>query len=452
MSGLLYLVFINELLVQLQNSNIRTGIDNLTCCAPTLADDIACIATSPCSLQRMLDICTVYSNRWRFQFNANKSCVVQFSKTVSKPDFQWFINSELIPISDHYTHLGIQLNGNMKSLNRTTNMCQKGRNTYFTIYNIRSECINPLALIRLYKTVVIPTSLYGCELWTNLKNQDFIILNRLQHFIVKHAQKLPNRTRSDMCESMVGLHPITCEIEKRKLYFLGKLCIMDSNFLPKKIFLFRLFTCIFDSVGRFGFIPDIFYILQKYNLSEFMLDYLLYGNFPTKFQWKHIVVNAIHSTETESWNIRTTTNIDFARFIQIHSSVNKACVWTLPSNCAELRTAFFIAKLIATVPDNTIKTCQLCNQTFKEIFVHVCCICSHTFEIRDIWWDMIIENFTLDLYTELSGLDDETLYCILLGKFPNTPLDNEDIENFRKLCFLHVVKCSAVYNRQLRAV
>jgi CRISPR/Cas system CMR-associated protein Cmr1 (group 7 of RAMP superfamily) len=54
-------------------ANIRTGIGNLTCNAPALADDIACIATSPRALQRMLDVCSDYSNKRRFQFNGNKS-------------------------------------------------------------------------------------------------------------------------------------------------------------------------------------------------------------------------------------------------------------------------------------------------------------------------------------------------------------------------------------------
>ena len=84
LSGILYLVFINDLLFELNKFIIRTGIGNLTCNAPTLADDIACIATSPRALQRMLDVCSDYSNKWRFQFNGNKSCVVQFERSKTR--------------------------------------------------------------------------------------------------------------------------------------------------------------------------------------------------------------------------------------------------------------------------------------------------------------------------------------------------------------------------------
>lgn len=48
-------------------------------------------------------------------------------------------------------------------------------------------------------------------MWNNLKSKDIILLNRPQHFIVKHGQRLPITTRSDICESMVGLRTIICE-------------------------------------------------------------------------------------------------------------------------------------------------------------------------------------------------------------------------------------------------
>ena len=174
LSGILYIAFINDLLFEMNKCNIRTGIGNLTCNAPALADDIACIATSPRALQRMLDVCSDYSNKWRFQFNGNKSCVVQFTLNAPKPDFKSSINDEHIPVSDTYIHLDVELNGNFKSLNRTRNVCRKARNTYFAMSNIRTEYTNPLALIKLYKTVVIPSCLYECEVWNNLKNQDSV--------------------------------------------------------------------------------------------------------------------------------------------------------------------------------------------------------------------------------------------------------------------------------------
>ena len=169
----------------------------------------------------MLDICTDYANKWRFQFNGMKSCVIQLSKSsFNKPHFDQTIHQESIPDADSHTHLGIELNGKLSALSRTTNACRKGRNTYLAISNIRDDNASPLiVLIKMYKSVVIPSVVYGCEVWNDLKNKDLFLLNRPQHFVAEHAQKFSTLTRSDICESMVGLRSIICELEKRKLFF-----------------------------------------------------------------------------------------------------------------------------------------------------------------------------------------------------------------------------------------
>jgi hypothetical protein len=154
----------------------------------------------------MLDICTYYANKWRFQFSGMKSYVIQFSKSSFKPDFDCTINQESIPVANSHTHLGIELSGKLSALSRTTNACRKGRNIYFAITNIRDDNTSPLVLVKLYKSIVIPSVLYGCEVWNDLKNKDLLLLNKLQHFVAKHAHTFSTLTRSDICESMVGLH------------------------------------------------------------------------------------------------------------------------------------------------------------------------------------------------------------------------------------------------------
>lgn len=184
---------------------------------------------------RMLDICTDYVSKRRFQFNGMKSCVVQFSKSSVI-----LIGQELIPVADSHIHLGTELNRKLSTHSRTTNTCRNGRNTYFPITNIRDNNTNPLVLVKLYKSVVIPSFSYGCEIQHHLKNIDLLLLNRLQHFAVSSVQKFSTLTRSDMCESMVGLRSMICIIEKSKLFFLGKLCKIYNGYLVNNIFIHRL--------------------------------------------------------------------------------------------------------------------------------------------------------------------------------------------------------------------
>ena len=42
-----------------------------------------------------------------------------------------------------------------------------------------------------------------------------------------------------------------------------------------------------------GFIPDIVRILRKYSLWEYLDNYLQTGNFPSKSEWKRVVVDSL---------------------------------------------------------------------------------------------------------------------------------------------------------------
>ena len=70
LSTCLYLVFINDLVEEIQMKSNDSGILNIPSSNPTLADDLSLIAIYPRVLQCMLDAAVSYSNRWRFKFNA----------------------------------------------------------------------------------------------------------------------------------------------------------------------------------------------------------------------------------------------------------------------------------------------------------------------------------------------------------------------------------------------
>ena len=216
-----------------------------------------------------------------------------------------------------------EMNSRFKATERTTNACRKGRNAFFVINSIMSNSTKPCVLVKLYKSVVLPTVLYGCEMWDNLKSVDLTNLNRFQHFIVKRIQNSRTCTRSDMCQSLVGIHPISSYIDTRKLLFLQKLCSLDDNFLMKSMFMTRLFSYFADnSRKQFGFIPDIIEILYHYELSDYLVEYLLEGSFPPKQLWKSIVYGAVNETHANEWSLRISSDNDFIRFRNIHRSVN----------------------------------------------------------------------------------------------------------------------------------
>jgi len=60
------LTYVDDLLNDLENSNIGCRVLSTKCGNPTYADDIARIALSPLNLQQMVDIVYSYMSTWVF--------------------------------------------------------------------------------------------------------------------------------------------------------------------------------------------------------------------------------------------------------------------------------------------------------------------------------------------------------------------------------------------------
>lgn len=129
LSTLLYLVFINDLLQELEDQSIHIGIYDITSSNPTLADDISLIALSPSGLQRTLEIAYNYSKRWIFIFNANRSSILRFhpSESPSYFYFKWQLGAHPVHLWKTYNHLGILLHSKLDPSERTANACRKGK-------------------------------------------------------------------------------------------------------------------------------------------------------------------------------------------------------------------------------------------------------------------------------------------------------------------------------------
>ena len=158
LSTFLYLVYIDDLINEIQMHTNNCGILSIPSSCPTLADDMSLIALQPRALQMILDIAYSYANRWRFKFNALKSCVLKFRAIVERIDdnLSWNLGGIDIPCEDSYTHLGIVINRKCSLSDRVVAACTKGRKSYFSLADIGSPFLNPMTMSHLYKRVVLP--------------------------------------------------------------------------------------------------------------------------------------------------------------------------------------------------------------------------------------------------------------------------------------------------------
>lgn len=138
-----------------------------------------------------------------------------------------------------------------------------------------SEYFNFVIFFKFYKWIVFFSVLYGSELWCDFKQKDNCVLDVFQYFICKYVMNFLKYIRLDMCELIFGFLLIVFEIDKCKLQLFGCFCLMDIKCFMKKIFFYCLFLYFdFLNCKYYGFIFDVIYFLDKYNLLEYLNLYL----------------------------------------------------------------------------------------------------------------------------------------------------------------------------------
>ena len=98
LSSLFYLVFINDLVEELDKSNLGVSVCDIKAGNPTLVDDLTLITRSPLLLQRMINICADYAMNWKFQFSVDKCSVMTASLNprLSTVNYIWTVNNEAL--------------------------------------------------------------------------------------------------------------------------------------------------------------------------------------------------------------------------------------------------------------------------------------------------------------------------------------------------------------------
>ena len=294
------------------------------------------------------------------------------------------------------------------------------------------------------KKIVIPSILYGSEVWNNISKAETDQINRTQRRIVKKIQGFPLRTRTDICESMLGLHPLYAEIIKQKLMFLHKIMSLSADTISSQIFFRRLYLYVTDEdLVSSGFIPDICKILCHYNLQfYFILNAFSNGaRFPGKYEWRGIVRKAIYNKEHDLWQTRLNNDNELKRFRQMHTSVQPCLLWTLPKNRIQLRLARYISHLWTIIPGRDLDFCHLCGSISNDIVCHSVAECRVTFPLKEHFINWVSNEISVDLYNELTLCDAEQYLTKVLGATYETPIPEEQFNTLVNCAFLYIKEC-----------
>jgi len=105
------------------------------------------------------------------------------------------------------------------------------------------------------------------------------MLEITQRYFVRFILCMDKRSPSDSCISNVGLWTIESYSDKMKLLCLGRSCRTASNTMHKQLFNLRVGQILVRQDKHTSLTLDFIKILDKYDMTVFLENYLLDGFF-----------------------------------------------------------------------------------------------------------------------------------------------------------------------------
>jgi hypothetical protein len=370
--------------------------------APTVADDMTLVSLSISGLNTMLDICHRYSKKWRYEYNASKCGIISFNEHFKIDNNRAFkLGNEVINEVTNYVHLGIKSDSFLSTKDIVEDSCNKLRGTYLSIVNsgISPICLNPISSMVIYSSIVIPKSLYGCELWSTLTGSDIQRLEQSHRFCLKNIQSFHPCTSTDLTLLSIGANSIETIIDHKKLQFLGQLCRLPNKYLAKGFFNKRLFHFLNGDKQSHGFLPDIYRILQKYELKYILDSYAADGIFPSNYAWKDLLGKCVLSRERTLILNRLTEQYSFLN--TMFSKNSKSCLlWNVARQNHKL--IFMCRQLMKIVSRQVSRKytteCSNCKRVCENIVEHLVCFCPNKDSERSKLWDCLIDKWGYEGY------------------------------------------------------
>ena len=185
--------FVYSLIEQLSSSNLSFQIEGSCLQAPSFADDMALLSLQSNALQEWINIACL----WRYQYNSVKCAVVTFNELKFK------------------YHLCIVCNKYSKTSLIIKQIDRKLRWVFFRLTKdgLHIHVLNPLTDYNIYKSIVIPRSLFGCELIQSLSDRDMLTIERSHINCLRQIKGLQIRTRTHIVLRQICALPIAAEIE-----------------------------------------------------------------------------------------------------------------------------------------------------------------------------------------------------------------------------------------------
>jgi hypothetical protein len=151
---------------------------------------------------------------WRLQYSPTKTKCIIFGETPReirrRPS--WHFGDQTLDIVSSYTYLGVILSSDLSSQLRTETMCNKGYSNLGLLKGLgfHSNGLSPITCGVVWHRMLVPSILYGCEVWGNIRKREMKQLESVQYRVGRHIQGNRNNEEKNNSYSLnvvyISLH------------------------------------------------------------------------------------------------------------------------------------------------------------------------------------------------------------------------------------------------------
>ena len=365
-----YVIFINSLLVELKKENICCKLYTTPSTPLGYADDVATCCLTKRRLDRAMDIVHSHGCTWRYELNAKKSGVLVYGETSAEHERNsleriFKLGPDKVKERRFYDHVGVRNCISQDELSGIEERITKGRRSFNAIAGIgvRRGGLTMATCSFIYWTVIVPTTLFGCELWiTNDTKLDAI--DEFQNYVGKRVQRFHPRIPNSCSTYGLGWMSLKRIIQVKKLMFIRTILVMEDGSVPKTIFCerakFYLNNVRYCS-GNTQSSPvfDMLNVCTIFGFLEIVKDMVTKQHFYPKITWREMIWRKGWELEDIYWQIESRLHRSLNLLKAVNNEIRYLIWWSIsdlnPSLTRQCEVMARITSHASTLHDDDLK-------------------------------------------------------------------------------------------------
>ena len=217
-------------LLDLNDCDVGVRIGDVLYNSMAYADDITVFSTNAKDLQRLIDMCTMYSDRWRFKYGIDKSKCMIIGKSPFTCEPVWRLNYvSFMRNVDTIEILGNVFNSKGNNTSHVDNRLNKCRQSFYSLNSLGMSYPGAATEVQahLYKSICQPVLTYGMECMSNSKDQ-FRRMESIQGRLIKQCLGLSKRSHNSAVLKALNIDKAQNIVNRNVLNLYHRIFKIDS--------------------------------------------------------------------------------------------------------------------------------------------------------------------------------------------------------------------------------